>query len=54
MLELTTNIAATEVQMGETQLQILQSSEFQNEVVNELGQVQTFKDLNERITALRI
>ena len=52
--ELTANIAATEVQMGETQLQILQqSSEFQNEVANELGEVQTnLKDINERITAL--
>ncbi len=53
--ELTANIAATEVQIGETQLQILQQdSEFQNEVVTQLGEVQTsLKDVNERITALR-
>jgi epimerase transport system membrane fusion protein len=53
--ELTANIAATEVQIGETQLQILQQdSEFQNEVVTQLGEVQTrLKDVDERITALR-
>lgn len=53
--ELTANIAATEVQIGETQLQILQQdSEFQNEVVTQLGEVQTrIKDVGERITALR-
>ena len=53
--DLIANIAATKVQIGETQLQILQQdSEFQNEVVTQLGQVQTsLKDVNERITALR-
>ena len=40
--ELTANIAATEVQIGEARLQILQQdSDFQNEVVTELGEVQT-------------
>lgn len=53
--DLIANIAATKVQISETQLQILQQdSEFQNEVVTQLGQVQTsLKDVNERITALR-
>ena len=53
--ELTANIATTEVQIGETQLQILQqASELQNEVVAELSEVQTsLKDVSERITALR-
>ena len=53
--ELSANIAATEVQIGETQLQILQQlSEFQNEVVAELSEVQTLiKDSDERLTALR-
>ena len=53
--ELSANIAATEVQIGETQLQILQQlSEFQNEVVAELSEVQTaIKDSDERLTALR-
>jgi epimerase transport system membrane fusion protein len=53
--ELTANIAATEVQIGETRLQILQQdSDFQNEVVTQLGEVQTrLKDVDERITALR-
>ena len=53
--DLIANIAATKVQIGETQLQILQQdSEFQNEVVTQLGQVQTnLKEVNERITALR-
>ena len=52
--ELTANIAATQVQVGETELQILQQkSEFQNEVVTELSEVQTtLKDTNERLTAL--
>ena len=52
--ELTANIAATQVQMGETELQILQQkSEFQNEVVTELSEVQTtLKDTSERLTAL--
>ena len=53
--ELIANIATTEMQIGETQLQILQqNSEFQSEVVTELGEVQTsLKDVNERITALQ-
>jgi len=53
--ELSANIAATEVQIGETQLQILQQlSDFQNEVVAELSEVQTaIKDSEERLTALR-
>ena len=52
--ELTSNIAATEVQIGETRLQILQTeSEFLNEVVSELGDTQTnLQDVTERITAL--
>jgi epimerase transport system membrane fusion protein len=53
--ELTANIAATQVQVGETELQILQqTSEFQNEVVTELSEVQTgLTDTNERLTALQ-
>ena len=53
--ELSANIAATKVQVGETQLQILQQrSEFQNEVVAELSNVQTaIKNTDERLTALR-
>lgn len=52
--DLTSKIAATEVQIGETRLQILQQQrEMQNQVVNELAEVQTtIKDLNEQITAL--
>ena len=52
--DLTANIASTEVQIGETQLQILQQDrEFQNQVVSELGEVKTeLKDVSERITAL--
>ena len=53
--EIAANIAATEVQIGETRLQILQqNSEFQNEVVTELGAVQTsLKDADERVIALQ-
>ncbi|MDA9783660.1 HlyD family type I secretion periplasmic adaptor subunit [Gammaproteobacteria bacterium] len=53
--DLSATIASTEVQIGETHLQILQlNREFQNEVVNELGEVQTrLKDSQERSTALR-
>jgi epimerase transport system membrane fusion protein len=53
--ELSATIAATEVQIGETLLQILQQqSEFQNEVVAELSDIQTaIKDSEERLTALR-
>lgn len=53
--ELTANIAAAEVQIGETRLQILQAeSEFLNEVVSELGDTQTsLQDVTERIIALQ-
>jgi epimerase transport system membrane fusion protein len=52
--ELLTTIASTEMQIGETQLQILQTeNEFRSEVVSELGETQTrLKDLRERVTAL--
>ncbi len=52
--DLTATIAATQVQIGETRLQILQQErELQSEVVNQLSEVQTtLKDVNERITAL--
>ena len=52
--DLTANIASAEIQIGETQLQILQQDrEFQNQVVSELGEVKTnLKDISERITAL--
>lgn len=53
--ELVAMISSTEIEIGETQLQILQQEkEFQNEVVSELGEVQTqLRDVTERITALR-
>ena len=53
--DLSATIASTEVQIGETRLQILQlNREFQNEVVSELGEVQTrLKDSQERSTALQ-
>lgn len=52
--DLTASIAATEVQIGETRLQILQQRrEFQNEVVNTLAETQTsLNDVTERINAL--
>jgi len=52
--DLTANIASAHMQIGETQLQILQQDkEFQNQVVSELGEVKTnLKDVSERITAL--
>lgn len=52
--DLTATISATEVQIGETRLQILQQErELRNQVVNELSEVQTgLKDINERIIAL--
>jgi len=52
--ELTSNISSSEVQIGETRLQILlQEREFRNEVVNELGETQTqLQDVNQRIDAL--
>lgn len=53
--ELTANMASTEVQIGEARLQILQQDrEFHNDVVSELGEIQTnLKDVNERIIALQ-
>ena len=53
--ELSANIAATRVQIGETELQILQlKSDFHSEVVSELSEVQTsLKDASERRTALQ-
>lgn len=52
--DLSATIAATEVRIGETRLQILQlERDSRNEVVNELSQVQTeLKDVSERIIAL--
>lgn len=53
--ELTANMASTEVQIGEARLQILQQDrEFHNDVVGELGEIQTnLKDVNERIIGLQ-
>jgi membrane fusion protein, epimerase transport system len=53
--ELTANISSTEIEIGETRLQILQQErKFQNEVANQLAEVQTgLKDSSERLTALR-
>lgn len=53
--ELTASISSTEIQIGETRLQILQAEkEFQNEVVTQLADTQTrLKDIRERIIALR-
>lgn len=53
--ELESTISTTEIQIGETRLEILQQSrQFQNEVAEELSEVQTLiKDAEERITALR-
>lgn len=53
--ELTATISSTEIQIGETRLQILQEErQFQNEVAAQLGEVQSnLKDINERINALR-
>lgn len=52
--ELVATISSTEMQIGETQLQILQqTNEFQAEVVNQLGEVQiNLKDSRERMIAL--
>ena len=52
--DLSATISSTQVQIGETKIQILQlNREFQNQVVNELGDTQTrLKDVQERITAL--
>lgn len=53
--ELTASISSTEIQIGETRLQILQQErEFQNEVAIQLAETQTrLKDAYERVTALR-
>lgn len=52
--ELVATISSTEMQIGETQLQILQqTNEFQADVVSQLGEVQTnLKDARERTTVL--
>lgn len=52
--ELTANISSTEIQIGETRLEILQQQrEFHNEVVTQLSEIQTnLKDIRERIVAL--
>lgn len=52
--ELTANISSTEMQIGETRLQIIQQErEFQNEVANRLSEVQTdIRDISERRNAL--
>lgn len=53
--ELAAQIAATEIRISETRLEILQiSSDFRNEVVSELGEVQTsLQDATEREIALK-
>ena len=53
--ELTAAIATTEIEIGEARLQILQQErEFRNEVVNQLGEVQTnLRDISERTIALQ-
>ena len=53
--ELHASISATEIQIGETQLQIIQQErEFKNQVVTELSEVQTnVNEVMERITALQ-
>lgn len=53
--ELTANISSTEMQIGETRLEIIQAErEFQNDVANRLSEVQTnIRDVSERRNALR-
>lgn len=53
--ELTANISSTEMEIGETRLQILQQErEFQNEVAGLLSETQTdIRDVSERMNALR-
>lgn len=53
--ELEASIASTEIQIGETQLEILQIwNEFQTEVASQLAETQTnLKDVRERVTALQ-
>lgn len=52
--ELSSNISSTEVQIGETRLQIIQTEhEFHADVVNQLGEAQTgLIDSSERVNAL--
>ena len=52
--DLTATISSTQVQIGETRMQILQQNrELQTEIVNELGETQTrLKDAQERSTSL--
>ncbi|MFT4817462.1 MAG: epimerase transport system membrane fusion protein [Pseudohongiellaceae bacterium] len=53
--ELTASISSTEIQVGETRLQILQQQkEFRNDVIGQLAETQTrLKDSTERINALQ-
>lgn len=53
--ELAASVSSTEIEIGETRLQIIVTEqEFQNEVVNRLGETQTsLKDSTERISALQ-
>lgn len=53
--ELMADIAATEIQIGETRLKILQQdNEFQTDVVNQLSDTQNkLQDTRERVTALK-
>lgn len=53
--EMTANISSTEIQVGETRLEILQQQrEFQNDVASQLSETQTnLKDIRERMIALR-
>lgn len=52
--DLSATIASTEIQIGETRLEILQQqNEFQDQVANQLGEIQVqLKDTRERVTAL--
>jgi len=52
--DLSANIASTDIQIGETRLEILQQqNEFQDQVANQLGEIQVqLKDTRERVTAL--
>lgn len=52
--DLTANISTTQMQIGETRLQVLQQNkDFLNEVVNELAEIRTrLKDTQERMIAL--
>lgn len=53
--ELTASISSTQIEIGETRMQILQQErEFQNEVANVLSETQTrLRDANERVNALQ-